>query len=144
MWIWEKKKKAASFQVILYFFLLIGIPRLFQHRWNLTMENRIRRAWEEINYLGGGVGKEEEKNSLPTDWPYCALFQETKNCFWCSSIRPWRSQTEQKGRGGTRREGRGEEKKGGMRRKGEGRACTLHVSLLSPNIAFGKEKNENH
>lgn len=38
------------------------------------------------------------------------------------------------------REGRGGE--GGNRRKGEGRARTLHVSLLSPNIAFGKEKNE--
>lgn len=48
--------------------------------------------------------------------------------------------SEQTVRGGMKREGRRKEEKGGKRRKGEGTARTLHGNLLSPNIAFGREK----
>lgn len=139
---WEKKK-GSYFPRKLTLFPPYRHSQILLQRWHLTMENRICRTWDEINYLWRD-GKARGKKSLPTDWSYSALFQETKNCFWCCSIQPERSQREQKGKGGRRREGRGEkirEGRGDEERGGES-MYTLPVCLLSPNTAFGKEKNK--
>lgn len=141
MGIWEKKE-GSWLPGNLTLFPPYRFSQIFLHKWNLTMEKRICRTWEEINFLGRG-GKGRAKKSLPTDWSYCALFQETTNCFWCSSILPWRSQREQKGRGGRRREGRGKEEKGGERRKGVGRSCTHCVSVCwALTLLLGKKRSK--